>query len=302
MIRIGITYLYTISTYGYPPAWEDDLRALSDIKSMGFHYLEMEALGQQHSAQIMTHKEDFREALSANGIHVHNFCAVDPELVSLNKDIRTAAIERFLQTAQLGRELGAETLHLASYAPPVEYLNGRPYALGKKYSIMDKIPIHIPDGFSWNAVWNALVESCRACADIAPDMTILMEPRIGETVCSTDALLRLVMDVDRLNFKGNFDTGHFSAGRECVPLALKKLQGHFANIHISDNDPSNLRHITVGKGTIDWSEFFRLLKEMEYAGYLGIDLTLSKTLRQDLLESADFILKTAHKAGLKIEI
>lgn len=302
MIRIGITYLYTISTYGYPPAWEDDLRALPDIKSMGFHYLEMEALGQQHSVQIMSHKEDFRKALSANGIHVHNFCAVDPELVSLNKGIREAAIARFAQTAKLGRELGAETLHLASYAPPVEYPGGRPYALGKEYAIKDKLTVHIPDNFSWNAVWNALVESCRACADIAQDMTVLMEPRIGETVCSADALLRLILDVDRPNFKGNFDTGHFSAGRECVPLALKKLQGHFANIHISDNDPSNISHITVGNGTIDWSEFFRLLKEMEYAGYLGIDLTRSETLRQDLLDSADFILETARRAGIEIEI
>jgi sugar phosphate isomerase/epimerase len=302
MIRIGITYLYTISAYGYPPAWEDDLRALSDIKSMGFHYLEMEALGQQHAAQIFAHKDDFRKALSANDIHVHNFCAVDPELVSLDKDIRKTALERFVRTAQLGRELGTETLHLASYAPPVKYLNGRPYALGEKYAYSDKFLVRIPDDFSWNEVWNALVESCRACADIAPDLTILMEPRIGETICSADALLRVIMDVDRPNFKGNFDTGHFSAGRECVPLALKKLQGHFANIHISDNIPSSMDHITVGRGSIDWLEFFRLLGEMDYAGYLGIDLSASDTLRQDLLDSADFILKQARQAGLEIEI
>jgi sugar phosphate isomerase/epimerase len=302
MIKIGITYLYTISAYGYPPSWEDDLRALGDIKSMGFHYLEMEALGQQHAAQISAHKDDFRRALAANNIHVHNFCAVDPELVSVNKEIQRAALERFARTAQLGRELGTETLHLASYAPPVEYLNGRPYALGEKYKYSDKFLVRIPDGFSWNTVWDSLVESCRACADIAPDLTILMEPRIGETICSADGLLRLIEAVKRPNFKGNFDTGHFSAGRECVPLALKKLQGHFANIHISDNDPSTMDHITVGRGSIDWTEFFRLLKEIGYKGYLGIDLSASRTLKQDLLESADFILKQARKAGLDIEM
>jgi sugar phosphate isomerase/epimerase len=302
MVRIGITYLYTISAYGYPPAWEDDVKALSDIRSMGFHFLEMEALGQQHAEGVLAHKEEFLEALSANDIHVHNFCIVDPELVALDKERREAALERFRRMAQLGRELGAETFHLASYAPPVEYPAGRPYALGEKYTIKDRFSVRIPAGFSWNAVWSALVESCRACADLAADRVILMEPRIGETVCSADALLRLIMEVDRPNFKGNFDTGHFSAGRECVPLALKKLEGHFANIHISDNDPSNGRHIPVGKGTIDWDEFFRLLKEAEYNGYLGIDLTASETLRQDLLDSADFILKMARKVGLEIEI
>jgi sugar phosphate isomerase/epimerase len=233
---------------------------------------------------------------------VHNFCAVDPELVSLDKDIRKTALARFVKTAQLGRELETETLHLASYTPPIEYLNGRPYALGEKYKYSDKFLVRVPHNFSWDAVWDALVESCRACADIAPDLTILMEPRIGETICSADALLRLIVDVDRPNFKGNFDTGHFSAGRECVPLALKKLQGHFANIHISDNDPVNMDHITVGRGSIDWHEFFRLLGEVRYQGYLGIDLSASKTLRQDLLESADFILKQGRQAGLDIEM
>ena len=50
-MKLSITYLYTIFKYGYPPKPADDFKALADIEKMGFHYLEMEALGPQHAEQ-----------------------------------------------------------------------------------------------------------------------------------------------------------------------------------------------------------------------------------------------------------
>ena len=108
--------------------------------------------------------------------------------------------------------------------------------------------------------------------------------------------------VDRPNFLANFDTGHFSAQRENVVLALAKLAGKFANIHISDNDPKNTQHLPIGDGSIDWLEFFRVLKAMNYAGYLGLDLGMSRTIVRDYQKSVERIRTIASHLRLHVEV
>ena len=129
-----------------------------------------------------------------------------------------------------------------------------------------------------------------------------MEPRVGEVICSVDSMIRLIKDVGAANFKANFDTGHFSAQRENVVLALMKLEGMFANIHLSDNNPANTDHLPLGQGIIDWEEFFRVLKMQGYEGYLGLDLGNRPTLVEDLKQSAAFVIKTTAEQGVAVEM
>lgn len=275
-MKIGITYLYTIFRYGYPHSVEDAFRSLPEIRKLGFRFLEMEGLGPSHLRSVYKQRARLRQALDDSGLHVHNFCVVDEDLVSLNPSRRRRALDQFQMGAEIADLLGAETLHLASYAPPVRYVQNRPYQLASKggYKFADHTRIRIPSNFDWKLVWGSLVESCQFCADVAArhGKVVLMEPRVGEVICSVDSLLRLIADVGRPNFKANFDTGHFCAQRENVVLALTKLEGQFANIHLSDNDPVSTEHLPIGDGIIDWPEFFRVLKRMKYDGYLGLDL------------------------------
>lgn len=303
-MKIGVTYLYTICNYGYPPKFSDELKAIEKIAAMGFHFLEMEALGKKHTETVYANRAEFKKKLDDSGVHVHNFCIVDPDLVSLDSAKRRKAYDEFKKTAELGSYFEAETIHLASYAPPVEYIGERPYDLEKEYGFTEKITIRVPDGLDWRKVWDVLVESCKLLAREAAQYgkIILMEPRVGEIICSADSLIRLINDVNEKNFKANFDTGHLSAQRECVPLALLKLKDMFANIHIADNIPVNMEHITVGKGSIDWEEFFRILKTIKYDGYLGLDLSASGTIEKDLLDSAAYIKKVCEKLDIQVEM
>lgn len=303
-MKLGITYLFTISRFGYPPSLEGDLEALKLISDMGFHYLEMEGLGAEHARRVFTNKQRFKEAFARYGIHVHNFCVVDPELVSMDDDKRKAAYERYKRTLDIGVEFGAETIHIASYAPPVNYIGARPYQLGEDYAIRDTFRLRVSEGFEWQRVWDVLVESCRFTAEHAAryGRTVLMEPRTGEIVCSVDSMIRLIRDVDMPNFKANFDVGHFSAQRENVVLALHKLKGMFANIHIADNDPKTSEHLCLGHGAVDFSEFFMTLKQMGYEGYLGLDLTDSPRLVENILESARYAVKLCKELDIPLEM
>jgi sugar phosphate isomerase/epimerase len=305
-MRLSITYLYVIFRYGYPHTVRDVLSALPQIRKLGFRFLEMEGLGAAHLSAMYAHRKSVSAALQANGLHVHNFCIVDPALVSLDPAKRAKALDGFRMGAEMGASFGSETLHLASYAPPVRYLSAKPYQLGgkRKYAFANQTRIRIPAGFAWTAVWDALVASCRACAGIAAQYgkTVIMEPRVGEVICSVDSLLRLIEHVGCPNFLANLDTGHFSAQRENVVLALKKLEGKFANIHISDNDPVNTKHLPIGGGSIDWPEFFRVLKGMNYTGYIGLDLGMSKTIVRDYRRSLDRIQAIARSLKLPMEV
>jgi sugar phosphate isomerase/epimerase len=305
-MRISITYLYVIFQYGYPHSVRDVLAALPKIRKLGFRFLEMEGLGAAHLRAMYTHRKSVAAALRDSGLHVHNFCIVDPALVSLDRAKRTQALDRFRMGAELGAFFASETLHLASYAPPVRYISAKPYQLGgsKGYAFANQTRVRIPAGFEWQRVWDALIASCRNCADIAAQhgKTVIMEPRVGEVICSVDSMLRLIEHVGRPNFQANFDTGHFSAQRENVALALAKLAGKFANIHISDNDPVNTNHLPIGEGPIDWLEFFRVLKTMNYAGYLGLDLGMSKTIVRDYRKSVERIQAIAAKLKLPLEV
>lgn len=302
-MRISVTYLYTIFRYGYPPKPADERKALADIAKMGFRFLEMESLGPEHGESVWQNRGDLKKCLADNGIHVHNFCGVDADLVSMDEAKRKAAYQRFERTAELGAYLGADTLHLASYAPPIEYLGKSPYSLGEGYSFGNVFRVRVPDDFLWDALWGVLVESCRKTAQIAKKhgRTIIMEPRVGEIICSVDSMIRLIDDVGMDNFKANFDTAHFSAQRENVPLALAKLRGKFANIHIADNDPATADHLPIGDGSIDWREFFRLLKLYGYNAYVGLDLGGGESLVEDLRRSADAIEKLCAEQGIGVE-
>ena len=162
-MRISITYLYVIFEYGYPHSMRDVLAALPKIRKLGFRFLEMEGLGAAHMRAMYAHRKSVAAALADNGLHVHNFCVVDPALVSLDPAHRTKALDGFRMGAELAEFFGSETLHLASYAPPVRYLSAKPYQLGgkKKYSFANQTRVRIPTGFPGRACGT---RSCRRAA------------------------------------------------------------------------------------------------------------------------------------------
>ena len=226
-------------------------------------------------------------------------------MVSLNPTTRHEALGVFKLGVEIGDLLGAETLQLATYAPPVRYLHAKTRQFGNgNHPFGDSMRIHTPKRFDWGPVWHALVDSSQRCADVAAERgkTVAIEPGVDEVISSVDALLRLMEQVRRKNFKANFNTAHFSAERENISLALTRLRGKFANVRISDSDPSNNGHLPIGDGAIDWREFFRVLKNMKYNGYLGLDLGRSKSLCEDYRKSLAHLKSLASELRFPIEI
>jgi len=148
-VRVSITYLYTIFKYGYPHSVDDAMRSLGEIRSLGFRFLELEGLGPENLSSLYGRRAELARLVADNGLHVHNFCVVDPDMVSVDPAIRRPALDRFRMGAELAELLNAETLHLASYAPPVDYLDSRPYQLTDDggYQFASVPALRLPPGF-----------------------------------------------------------------------------------------------------------------------------------------------------------
>lgn len=76
----------------------------------------------------------------------------------------------------------------------------------------------------------------------------------------------LVKAVDHPSFKTMYDTFHANIEEKSQASAIATATGHFAHVHISENDRG-----TPGTGQVHWDEAFKALKQTGYDGWFVIE-------------------------------
>ena len=277
-IRLSVAYAYAICKYGYPPSFKDMDLALVELSKLGFRYTEFEGLGRDWNMRFLKQRKRYQKMLSDLGIHVHNYCIVDPKLVSSNRAERTKAYELYDLGCENAAAFGCLTVHIATYGPPLIY-ERVPYKLGEAYNFNLDYRARIPAGFSWQKDWDVLVESCQRVARAADKhgLDVLVEPRVGERICNTESMLNLIRDVNHPRLKANFDFAHLVAQKENLSLSWERLRPHVGGIHIADNNTRDVEHLQLGKGVIDWEQILRQVCDSGYDRYIGLDLFVKPT-------------------------
>jgi sugar phosphate isomerase/epimerase len=294
-------YLYTIDTYGYPPTIEQGLKAIDDMREMGFKYIELEGVGDEHIKAMYDNRQKYKQALDERGMSCVNFCPVLRPLVSMNKAEREAAYPTFRLGAKTAAFFGAPTVHVATYLPPIDFIGPKPYVGALRFG--ESYKVKMSDDFSWARQWDALVDSVQKCSDIAKEegLTLIIEPRVAEMICSTDSMLRLMDHVNRPNFKANLDCAHLNAQKEILPLSARKLEGRIAGLHFADNDGTDNRHLFPGDGNIDFEGLFRELVRQGYKGSLGVDLGSLPNLGKRYADCAQWLRNLAKKMNFELK-
>jgi sugar phosphate isomerase/epimerase len=271
-VKISCAWMYAIGTYGFPPRTADIYKAASDMRAMGFEYGELEGIGYENLAQVIAQKKDIRAAYRDAGVKISNFAVLLPDVISMDAAARARAMEHFRRGAEAAAYFGSANLWIDSYFPPVEVLAGvRPtedLVYGQSFRI------RIPDGFSWEAFWDAFVQAIALCTAIAREngLPLLVEPRVGETVTNSEGMLRLWEAVKDENLGFILDIAHQHAQKEMMPLAIEKLGRHMKYVHVADNDSRDNRHLAPGSGNVDWDELFALLSRRGFDGFFAVDL------------------------------
>ncbi len=297
-MKISCCWLYAISKYGYPPSLPDTHRALEDMTALGFTSVELEGVREENLRAIHGEQKALKQHCKDLGLRVVNFCPVLPELVHPEKARRVLALDLFKLAVETATFFGCETIQTDSYIPPLEFVGDIPY--GKGINFGKRFQVKVDPAFRWNDVWGWLTDSIGACADEAEraDLKFCLEPRVGEIVSNTDALLRLMDAVENDNFGAILDTGHQHAQKEILPLSIEKLGDRVHYLHVSDNDAQTNQHLAVGRGTVDWDGVFMALKKHGFSGYVAVDVGGVPDLDAQVRESKVFLEQLATRLGV----
>jgi len=305
VMKINIAWLYAITKYGYPPSIDKILKVFNDIAGLKFRYIELEGVGYHNLDEIYMNKKNILEHAETFGLKIINFCPILPDIVSLDIGRRNKAIKYFEKGVYLAKYFGADMVQVDSFTPPLEFLGEIPYSKAILFNIPFKVKI--PIDFKWNIFWRNFIATLNTLAKISYEygLKLILEPRVGETVSNTDAMLRLIDNIRYDNFGAVLDTGHLYAAKEILPLSVEKLGDRLMYIHVSDNDGRDNRHLALGRGTIDWENLFLTLKKNNYDRYVAIDVGgtgFEGNIDKAVVESKNYLIKLLKKLGITYEI
>jgi sugar phosphate isomerase/epimerase len=290
--------LFAISKYGYPPSLPNTHRALEEMEALGFKHAELEGVGEENLRAVHGARQELKKRCEDLGLTVINFCPVLPDLVHPEKARRIQAIDLFKLGVETASFFGCEMVQTISSTAPLAFVGDAPYkealTFGQRYQVK------VDPAFRWDDLWGWLTDSMGACADEADraGLKLCLEPRVGEIISNTDALLRLMEAVDSDNFGAVLDTGHLHAQKEILPLSVEKLGSRIHYVHASDNDGQTNQHLAPGKGTVDWDGVFQALKKHEFSGYVAVDVGNVPNLDAQYGEAKTYLENLAKRVGL----
>jgi sugar phosphate isomerase/epimerase len=242
------------------------------MAALGFTGVELEGVGEDNLRAVTGARQELKARCDGLGLTVVNFCPVLPDLVHPEKARRVDALDLFKLGVEAASFFGCESVQTISSTPALTFVGETPYKDGVAYG--HRYQVKVDPDFRWDALWGWLTDSMGACADEADraGLKLCLEPRVGEIISNTDALLRLMDAVDSDNFGAVLDTGHLNAQKEILPLSVEKLGRRVHYVHASDNDGQTNQHLAPGKGTVDWDGVFVALKKHGFSGYVAVDV------------------------------
>jgi len=297
-LKISCCWLYAISKYGYPPSIADSLRALTQMKALGFEYVELEGVRRDNLMAVYEKRHELKKFCDGQGLRVINFCPVLPGSVSLSKKERKESQDLFKRGIEIANLFKCTTIQGDSYTPPLKFRGDSPYqdniSYGKHFSV------DIDPAFKWPRQWDAMVENFSFMAREAKKagLRFCVEPRVGEMLSNTDAILRMMDWVNNDNFGAVLDTAHQNAQKEILALSVEKLGKRIFYVHAADNDGRVNDHVAAGRGTVDWDGVFQGLKKHKFSGYLAVDVGMVPDIDVQYRESFEFLKAMAAKHGL----
>jgi len=302
-MKISCCWLYAISKYGYPVAVTDIPAALNEMADLGFHYVELEgASADGNLLQLQERRQAIKALCDERNLQVVNFCPVIPELVSLDEDERAKGYELFQVAVDLATFFECVTIQIDSYTPALKFLGHQPYKEMLDYALEFRVAVD-PE-YNWPEQWRVLVSTFKHCAQVARSagLPFCLEPRVGEMISNTDALLRLMEHVGDDNFGAVLDTAHQHAQKEILPLSVEKLGRRIMYLHVADNDGKTNEHRALGEGNIDWEGVFTALKKHHFTGYVAIDIGRLPDMDDAMRRSIAFLHELLPRLGIDYEI
>ena len=148
-------------------------------------------------------------------------------------------------------------------------------AIGIKNMVLHMDVYDMPDA-TIEAMHDANVEKLRIIADYIAgrDFHICLENLFRRGADHIEQILSVIDRVGSDRFALTLDTGHLNmAGTDTQRDFIRKAGDKLRAIHIADNEGAADQHmLPFGRGTVDFAEVVRALREVNYAGPFNFEI------------------------------
>ncbi len=254
---------------------------LDIIGQMGFDGVELIVNAPADLKDFWTDQriERLNQKLQHNKLRVSQFVLFQPvveDLSSTNPAAREQALNNFEAGCKIGKKLDAPMINIV--APWARELKGPTTYLPRYYEIANPKPgqkyhIDIAEGFDWDRVWDAYVETTKACLARAKahGMKFSIEQHTHCLVPDAASFLRLWDQIRDDDLGYNIDVGWTLLQREYPPVAIHKVGRHLMNVHMRDIDGLMRRFPAFGRGVMDVEAIITTLRRVGFNGFASIE-------------------------------
>jgi sugar phosphate isomerase/epimerase len=133
----------------------------------------------------------------------------------------------------------------------------------------------LAEGQSWQSGADEFVEVLKPLAEYADKVGVLLliEPEPGLLIETSDQYLEIADRVNAPSIGLNFDIGHAYCMSEDIPKAIREKARHIKHFHVEDIAATRVHHHLIpGLGAIDFPEVFRAIHEIDYTGWVTVEL------------------------------
>lgn len=259
----------------------DPTEAIETMGQIGFEGTDLILLARDDIKDFWTDAkiDDLKKRLERNKLAVAQFVIFQPVvegLTSLDADERQRNLDYFEAGCVIGKKLGAPVINIV--APWARELGNPGGYLPRYYEVSnpkpgDKFTIKIAAGFDWEKVWQAYIDTTRACLERVKKhgLKLSIEHHTHCMIPDAASFLRLWDAIRDADLGYNLDTGWTLLQREYPPVAIHKVKSHLMNLHVRDIDAHMRTFVHVGTGVMDFKAIVDTLKAVGYRGYLSIE-------------------------------
>lgn len=133
----------------------------------------------------------------------------------------------------------------------------------------------IEEGSSWASALKLFIEMLKPVAEHAERerVLLLIEPEPGLLIETAEQFEELMQNIDSPAVALNFDIGHFfCVGDEPGPT-IHRLKRYIRHIHLEDIAANRVHaHLIPGDGAVDLLAALQAIREINYAGWVTIEL------------------------------
>ncbi|MEM1575701.1 MAG: sugar phosphate isomerase/epimerase [Nitrososphaerota archaeon] len=303
-MKLGITVAYARVMYNEMPTIEDYMKFIDWSKNNNFKGFELAAFTLDHFKRDFLNKDKVKKLVDYYkplNIYCNAFEAgfLRNIIIDPSKNTEPLLLKYMEDIITVTNLLETDLIYAHTAPHPSWKIEWK--RLYDEYTPPSSISV--PEEFSWKEAWDNYVNRIRKIVDIVEKNKLLfaLEIRPYEIISNSDSMLNLIKTIGSKNLGLVFDTAHFFVQKEILPIALEKLKDNIFLIHLADNDGCNDYHWAPGKGKIDWENFLKAVKKINYDRFLNIDVAGKyEDIAKEINDGKNYILELANKINIKL--